>query len=225
MEFWRNVLKQVLLTHSEFDELWDQGRGKALNAAVMAKNKARQSHTNLEMNTTPAYSLLGSTVLWGPWPIELQKPTLLYLITAFSALSFNLTFVHQRYFSTYSNYLSLGLPNLILPSGLLSNIFLTTVTTCNIHSNLFFAIYPTISKWYRDLTWIKRIYTGCRRRNVPDFERVFLMLKYTDITQNTYVQSLTVTEIMAREVWNFDSCYTIIDYQIHIKTGRNMWFL
>ena len=24
---------------------------------------------------------------------------------------------------------------------------------------------------------------------------------------------------------NFDSCYTLIDYQIHIKTGRNMWFL
>jgi len=34
---------------------------------------------------------------------------------------------------------------------------------------------------------------------VPDFERVFLMLNYTDITQNTYVQSWTVTEIMARE--------------------------
>ena len=43
------------------------------------------------------------------------------------------------------------------------------------------------------------IYTGCPRRNVPDFGRVFLMLKYTDITQNTYVQSSTVTEIMARE--------------------------
>jgi len=27
------------------------------------------------------------------------------------------------------------------------------------------------------------------------------------------------------EVWNFDSCYTLIDYQTHIKTGRNMWFL
>jgi len=26
------------------------------------------------------------------------------------------------------------------------------------------------------------------------------MLKYTGITQNTYIQSLTVTEIMAREV-------------------------
>jgi hypothetical protein len=36
---------------------------------------------------------------------------------------------------------------------------------------------------------------------VPDFGRVFLMLKYTDITQNTYVQSWTVTEIMAREKW------------------------
>jgi len=33
------------------------------------------------------------------------------------------------------------------------------------------------------------IYTGCPRKNVPDFGRVFLMLKYTDITQNTYVQS------------------------------------
>jgi hypothetical protein len=46
---------------------------------------------------------------------------------------------------------------------------------------------------------IMTVYTGCPRRNVPDFGRVFLMLKYTDITQNTYVQSWTVTEIMARE--------------------------
>jgi hypothetical protein len=35
---------------------------------------------------------------------------------------------------------------------------------------------------------------------VSHFGRVFLMLKYTDITQNTYVQISTVTEIMAREV-------------------------
>ena len=67
--------------------------------------------------------------------------------------------------------------------------------------------------------------TGCPRRNVKYFGRVFLMLNYTDITQNTYVQSWTVTEIMAREVWKYDSCYTHTDYQIHIKTGRNMWFL
>ena len=42
-------------------------------------------------------------------------------------------------------------------------------------------------------------YTWCPKRNVKYFGRVFLMLNYTDITQNTYVQSWTVTEIMARE--------------------------
>ena len=42
-------------------------------------------------------------------------------------------------------------------------------------------------------------YTECPRRYMPDFGRVFLMLKYTDITHNTYAQSWTVTEIMARE--------------------------
>ena len=68
-------------------------------------------------------------------------------------------------------------------------------------------------------------YTGCHRRKGPNFGRVFLMLNYTDMTQNTYIQSWTVTEIMAREVWNFDSCYTLTDCQIHIETGRNMWFL
>jgi hypothetical protein len=34
-----------------------------------------------------------------------------------------------------------------------------------------------------------RLHTGCPRRNVSDFGRMFLMLNYTDITQNTYVQS------------------------------------
>jgi hypothetical protein len=33
------------------------------------------------------------------------------------------------------------------------------------------------------------IYTGCPRRNVQYFGRVFLMLNYADITQNTYIQS------------------------------------
>src|SRR5215475_9522 len=32
-------------------------------------------------------------------------------------------------------------------------------------------------------------YTGCNRRKGQNFGRVFLMLKYTDITQNTYIQS------------------------------------
>jgi len=42
-------------------------------------------------------------------------------------------------------------------------------------------------------------YTGCLGRNVPDFGRMFLKLKYTDITKNTYIQSWTVMEILARE--------------------------
>jgi hypothetical protein len=32
-------------------------------------------------------------------------------------------------------------------------------------------------------------YTGCPGRNVPDFGRMFLKLKYTDLTKNTYIQS------------------------------------
>ena len=44
------------------------------------------------------------------------------------------------------------------------------------------------------------VYTGCNRRNGPDFGRVFLRSYYTDITQNTYIQSSMFTEIMAREI-------------------------
>ena len=69
------------------------------------------------------------------------------------------------------------------------------------------------------------IYTGCPRRKGPNFGRAFLRSNYNDIIQNTYIQSSMVTEILAREVWNFDSYYSLIDYQIHIETGRNMWFL
>jgi len=42
-------------------------------------------------------------------------------------------------------------------------------------------------------------YTGCNRRNGPDFGRVFLRSNCTDITRNTFIQSWTVTEILARE--------------------------
>ena len=64
--------------------------------------------------------------------------------------------------------------------------------------------YRTNVLYYRyvphnDVSVNNRPHTGCPRRNVPDFGRVFLMLNYTDITQNTYVQSWTVMEIMARE--------------------------
>jgi len=50
------------------------------------------------------------------------------------------------------------------------------------------------------------IYTECPRSNGQNFGRVFLMLNYTDITQNTYVQSWTVTEIMAIEKCGLLGC-------------------
>jgi len=49
--------------------------------------------------------------------------------------------------------------------------------------------------WMKEFKWPKLgwntslNYTGCPRRNVKYFGRVFLMLNYTDITQNTYIQS------------------------------------
>ena len=43
------------------------------------------------------------------------------------------------------------------------------------------------------------LYTQCPRGNVPDFMRMFLKLKYTDLTKSTYIRSLTVTKTMARE--------------------------
>ena len=43
-------------------------------------------------------------------------------------------------------------------------------------------------------------HTECNRRHGPDFGRVFFRSYYTDITQNTYIQSSMVTEILAREV-------------------------
>ena len=87
----------------------------------------------------------------------------------------------------------------------------TSVTSSLLYVYPIHGIHISLSaifvKWLiYSLTWCKKEhsnenYTGCPRRNVPDFGRVFLMLNYTDITQNTYIQSWTVTEIMAREKW------------------------
>ena len=46
-------------------------------------------------------------------------------------------------------------------------------------------------------------HTVCNRRKGPNFGRVFLMWNYTEKTQNTYIQSWTVWEIIASEVWNW----------------------
>jgi hypothetical protein len=46
----------------------------------------------------------------------------------------------------------------------------------------------SLGKGGQNMTWYAiYIYTVCPRRNVPDFGRMFLISKYTDITQNTYI--------------------------------------
>jgi len=67
---------------------------------------------------------------------------------------------------------------------------------CFCHTTSHTAAFATDAEW--QIIHVLH-YTGCPRRNVQYFGRVFLMLNYTDITQNTYIQSWTVTEIMARE--------------------------
>jgi len=48
---------------------------------------------------------------------------------------------------------------------------------------------PHLSSLNMTALFIALIYTGCNRRNGPDFGRVFLMLNYTEKHQNTYIQS------------------------------------
>jgi len=53
------------------------------------------------------------------------------------------------------------------------------------HFHLTFFIKNIITFAYA----VDSCYTGCNRRNRPDFGRVFLMLNYTEKPQNTYIQS------------------------------------
>ena len=61
--------------------------------------------------------------------------------------------------------------------------------SCEHYTAGFPVCYGSPSDVFAASKGLVHLYTGCPRRNVPDFGRVFLMLKYTDITQNTYVQS------------------------------------
>jgi len=68
---------------------------------------------------------------------------------------------------------------------------------CCVHVTL----WPVIRllQWRIEHMTKRSSYTGCPRRNGQNFGRVFLMLNYTDITQNTCIQSWTVMGIMTIE--------------------------
>ena len=77
---------------------------------------------------------------------------------------------------------------------------LPTTPTALSHLPFYSQAYPeymcySCNRLYSSHFW----YTGCNRRNRPDFGRVFLMLNYTKKPQNTYIQSWTVWEIMEIE--------------------------
>ena len=54
--------------------------------------------------------------------------------------------------------------------------------------NTRYSVAVRLQQWLRERATML-LYAGYPGRNVPDFRRMFLKLKYTDITQNTYIQS------------------------------------
>ena len=148
--------------------------------------------------------------------IEIIKVLLKVIIIALHHLSLATTKRDKQHVYRYKTTFITILSTRHLPPGVLK-------FHASLHAwSLLKALIMT-QLWWKPATYAS--YTGCSRRNVRDFGRVFLRSNYTDITQNTYIQSSMAMEILAREVWNFDSYYSLIDYQIHIETGRNMWFL
>ena len=79
------------------------------------------------------------------------------------------------------------------------NLYYKMITSACIRKILYLATLGDIHTHTHTHTHT-HIYTGCPRRKGPNFGRVFLRSNYTDITQNTYIQSSMVTEILAREV-------------------------
>ena len=62
------------------------------------------------------------------------------------------------------------------------------------------------------------IYTGCPRGNVPDFGRMILELKYTDITQNLYLELNGYGDNGERKVWS--SCGSTYCTVLYFSTGN-----
>ena len=91
-------------------------------------------------------------------------------------------------------------------SNIINTFFINKFSTNKMHNRIHLSTYGgelqhvlAIPYSYPQAVLTYKGYTGCNRRNGPDFGSVFLRSNYTDITQNTYIQSWMVTEILARE--------------------------
>ena len=78
----------------------------------------------------------------------------------------------------FSGASSICLCYVIFPATILHHLFFHPLSP---HLSNCFLVYLSIL--------FPNSYTGCPRRNGQNFRRVFLMLNYTDIIQNTYIQS------------------------------------
>ena len=111
------------------------------------------------------------------WVFEFSArsfPVLLSLAVFFQFFIFSFS----KSSTTSSCHRCLGLPTGLVPIGFQSSSFLVGLAWSIL------CIWPS-----RLVLRALMIYRVCPRRNVRDFGRVFLMLNYTDITQNTYIQS------------------------------------
>jgi len=73
--------------------------------------------------------------------------------------------------------------------ALLSALAVYSTTLCNVPRDLKLEhLFPCTTDIFTEWN-TKYLHTGCPGGNVPDFGRMFLKLKYADITKNTYIRS------------------------------------
>ena len=136
---------------------------------------------------------------------------LIYIVVIYLFNELFYTLIKNNHFWHCRQAYNLGNKNTVIDVYNSTPVFLLQEWICQIYlfNNGLTCMLMLLSSWHiRDITFIHplnkvhiyyRLYTGCPRSKGQNFGRVCLMLKYTDITQNTYIQSRTVTEIMARE--------------------------
>ena len=109
--------------------------------------------------------------------IEIIKVLLKVIIIALHHLSLATTKRDKQHVYRYKTTFITILSTRHLPPGVLK-------FHASLHAwSLLKALIMT-QLWWKPATYAS--YTGCSRRNVRDFGRVFLRSNYTDITQNTY---------------------------------------
>jgi hypothetical protein len=116
----------------------------------------------------------------------------------FSSLSFGLS--HSHFLSFYFTSHHKTRHSTVVISKLISKIMNPFAALKNL-SPFHFTSLPF--SFFILFYFIFTFYTGCPRRNVPDFGRMFLMLKYTDIPKTPNPKLNGYGDNGQRKVWSF----------------------